>query len=160
MDKYQRFLRNISREPLNKRAKRRLMERELKKLYGDNDRTGSDGLDGTLPRRDKGGDVSLGMIKADIVEHGFDTWLEMPPETVIHTYLEVSEEISELVDSFTTMFSQEQDLEDLGIEQNFTLDPTECVTAMRNGMTDIMRSLLHYIDVQRMANSLITEDEE
>ena len=45
MDKYQRFLRNISREPLNKRAKRRLMERELKKLYGDNDRTGSNTMD-------------------------------------------------------------------------------------------------------------------
>ena len=104
---------------------------------------------------------ALGMIKADIREFGFDTWLEMPPETIIHTYLEVSEEISqELVDSFTTMFSQEQDLEDLGIEQNFTLDPTECVTAMRNGMTDIMRSLLHYVDVQRMANALTTQDED
>jgi len=104
---------------------------------------------------------ALGMIKADINEHGFDTWLEMPPETIIHTYLEVSEEISqELVDSFTTMFAQEQDLEDLGIEQNFTLDPTECVTAMRNGMTDIMRSLLCYVDVQRMANALITENED
>ena len=113
-------------------------------------------LDGT-----KAETSALGMIKADIVEHGFGTWLELPPETVIHTYLEVSEEISqELVDSFTTMFAQEQDLEDLGIEQNFTLDPTECVTAMRNGMTDIMRSLLCYIDVQRMANTLITEDEE
>tara|TARA_Y100000289_G_scaffold58741_1_gene64217 strand:+ start:555 stop:935 length:381 start_codon:yes stop_codon:yes gene_type:complete len=104
---------------------------------------------------------ALGMIKADINEHGFDTWLEMPPETIIHTYLEVSEEISqELVDSFTTMFAQEQDLEDLGIEQNFTLDPTECVSAMRNGMTDIMRSLLYYVDVQRMANALITENED
>ena len=104
---------------------------------------------------------ALGMIKADINEHGFDTWLEMPPETIIHTYLEVSEEISqELVDSFTTMFAQEQDLEDLGIEQNFTLDPTECVSAMRNGMTDIMRSLLCYVDVQRMANALITENED
>ena len=113
-------------------------------------------LDGT-----KAETSALGMIKADINEHGFDTWLEMPPETIIHTYLEVSEEISqELVDSFTTMFAQEQDLEDLGIEQNFTLDPTECVTAMRNGMTDIMRSLLCYVDVQRMANALITENED
>lgn len=103
---------------------------------------------------------ALGMIKADIREFGFDTFLELPPETIIHTYLEVSEEISqELVDSFATMFAQEQDLEDLGIDQNFTLDPTECVTAMRNGMTDIMRSLLHYVDAQRMANALIKENE-
>ena len=111
-------------------------------------------LDGT-----KAETSALGMIKADINEHGFETWLELPPETIVHTYLEVSEEISqELVDRFTTMFAQEQDLENLGNEQNFTLDPTECVTAMRNGMTDIMRSLLYYIDVQRMANGLIHED--
>ena len=34
MDKYLRFLRNIAKEPRNSRAKRRLMERELKKLQG------------------------------------------------------------------------------------------------------------------------------
>lgn len=45
MDKYTRFLRNISKEPMNKRAKRRLMERELKKLYGNNDGTGSNTMD-------------------------------------------------------------------------------------------------------------------
>jgi hypothetical protein len=50
MDKYMRFLRNIAKEPKNKRAKRRLMERELKKLYGDNDGTGSNGVDGIVPR--------------------------------------------------------------------------------------------------------------
>ena len=50
MDKMQRFLRNIAKEPLNKRAKRRLMERELKKL--NNDRTGSHGVDGDVPSRD------------------------------------------------------------------------------------------------------------
>ncbi len=52
MDKYQRFLRNIAKEPKNRRAKRRLMERELKKLYGDNDRTASNRMDGVLPERD------------------------------------------------------------------------------------------------------------
>lgn len=103
---------------------------------------------------------AMGMIRADINEHGFQTFLEMPPETIIATYLSVSEEISqELVDSFTTMFTQEQDLEDLGIEQSFKLDPAESVVAMRNGMTDIMRSLLCYVDVQRMANALIEENE-
>ena len=35
MDKTERFLRNISTDPyMNKRARRRLMERELNKLYG------------------------------------------------------------------------------------------------------------------------------
>jgi len=112
-------------------------------------------LDGTAAEKS-----AMGMIRADINEHGFQTFLEMPPETIIATYLSVSEEISqELVDSFTTMFTQEQDLEDLGIEQSFKLDPAESVVAMRNGMTDIMRSLLCYVDVQRMANALIEEDE-
>ena len=111
-------------------------------------------LDGTAAEKS-----AMGMIRADIKEHGFQTFLEMPPETIIATYLSVSEEISqELVDSFTTMFTQEQDLEDLGIEQSFKLDPAESVVAMRNGMTDIMRSLLCYVDVQRMANSLIKEN--
>ena len=112
-------------------------------------------LDGTAAEKS-----AMGMIRADINEHGFQTFLEMPPETIIATYLSVSEEISqELVDSFTTMFTQEQDLEDLGIDQSFKLDPAESVIAMRNGMTDIMRSLLCYVDVQRMANALIEENE-
>ena len=34
MDKHERFLRNVAKEPRNKRARRRLMERELKKLNG------------------------------------------------------------------------------------------------------------------------------
>jgi len=34
MDKNERFLRNVAKEPHNKRARRRLMERELKKLNG------------------------------------------------------------------------------------------------------------------------------
>jgi len=39
MDKYMRFFRNISKEPPSARGKRRLMERELKKL-NDGQRTG------------------------------------------------------------------------------------------------------------------------
>lgn len=45
MDKYLRFLRNIAKEPRNARAKRRLMERELKKLNLSDDRTRSDKVD-------------------------------------------------------------------------------------------------------------------
>lgn len=45
MDKYLRFLRNISAgESKSKRARRRLMERELNKLH--NDKGGSDRVDG------------------------------------------------------------------------------------------------------------------
>mgnify|MGYP001368516700 FL=1 len=45
MDKYLRFLRNINAgEGKSKRARRRLMERELKKLH--NDERASDRVDG------------------------------------------------------------------------------------------------------------------
>jgi hypothetical protein len=40
MDKFQRFIRNISKDNLTKRNRRRLMERELKKLQNDRNRTG------------------------------------------------------------------------------------------------------------------------
>ena len=102
-----------------------------------------------------------GMIKADIAEFGFDGWLHMLPENIVSSYLDVTEEISqELVDSFTTLFSQEKDLQELGIEQSMKLDPSECVSAMRNGMTDIMRSLFHYVATQRMAHILINHADE
>ena len=102
-----------------------------------------------------------GMIKADIAEFGFDGWLHMLPENIVSSYLDVTEEISqELVDSFTTLFSQEKDLQELGIEQSMKLDPSECGSAMRNGMTDIMRSLFHYVESQRMAHILIHHADE
>lgn len=51
MDKFQRFLRNIAKgDNKSRRARRRLMERELKKL--NNDGTTGDGVDGEVPRRD------------------------------------------------------------------------------------------------------------
>tara|TARA_R100001440_G_scaffold41442_1_gene61165 strand:- start:8448 stop:8828 length:381 start_codon:yes stop_codon:yes gene_type:complete len=112
-------------------------------------------LDGTKAEKS-----AFGMIKADITDYGFQGFLDMPPEAVIESYMEVTEEISqELVESFKTIFQQEQDIESLGIEQSMRLDPAESVIAMRNGMTDIMRSLYSYIEVQRMANTLIQENE-
>jgi hypothetical protein len=42
MDKFERFLRNIAKQPKNARARRRLMERELKKLNNANDKDRSD----------------------------------------------------------------------------------------------------------------------
>ena len=112
-------------------------------------------LDGTNAQKS-----ALGMIRADIMDYGFQGLLDMPPESVIASYMEVTEEISqELVESFKTLFTQEQDIADLGIEQSMRLDPAESVIAMRNGMTDIIRSMYSYVEVQRMANRLIEKDE-
>ncbi len=112
-------------------------------------------LDGTMPEKS-----ALGMIKQDIKEYGFDTFLEMPPETIIQSYIEISEEVtSDLVNDFRALFDQERQIEDLGLEQSMRIDPGDSMMALRNGMSDIMQSMLLYVDVQRMANTLIEEDE-
>jgi len=55
MDKYLRFLRNISSDKNDHtpRARRRKMERELKKLNNEHDSTGDNGVDGGVSGRDE-----------------------------------------------------------------------------------------------------------
>ncbi len=45
MDKWERFLRNIDKKHLTKRNRRRLMDRELKKLQDNDTRHDSDSVD-------------------------------------------------------------------------------------------------------------------
>lgn len=112
-------------------------------------------LEATMPER-----TALGMIKADIDEYGFDAFLELPPETIIESYLVVADEVTQdAVDDFKALLSQETELDELGLEQSFRLNPSESMQAMKNGMTDIMKSLMLYIDAQRMANNLIESHE-
>ena len=112
-------------------------------------------LQGTMPER-----TALGMIKADLDEVGFDTFLQLPPETIIESYLVVADEVTQdAVDDFKALFSQENDLDELGIGQSLRLNPSESMQALRNGMTDIMKSLMLYIEVQRMANTLVEHEE-
>jgi len=50
-----KFLKKINEgKYLGRRARMRLMERELNRLQKNNDTRTSDGVDGELPRRDKG----------------------------------------------------------------------------------------------------------
>jgi len=112
-------------------------------------------LEATMPER-----TALGMIRADIDEYGFDAFLELPPETIIESYLVVADEVTQdAVDDFKALLSQEMELDELGLEQSFRLNPSESMQAMKNGMTDIMKSLMLYIDAQRMANNLIQSHE-
>lgn len=57
-----RFLRNLAKgeDGRSARSRRRLMERELKKLYGNNDGAGGNKLDGVSADGDKSKDVSNG----------------------------------------------------------------------------------------------------
>jgi hypothetical protein len=116
----------------------------------------SERLDGDVARKS-----AFGMIMADVNQYGFQTFLDMPPETIISEYLVVTEELTQdAVDCFKTLFAQEQELDSLGIDQSLRLNPSESVEAMRNGMTEIMKSLLHYIETQRMANTMIYNEEQ
>jgi len=115
----------------------------------------SERLDGNNARKS-----AFGMIMADIEQYGFQSFLDMPPETIISEYLAVTEDVTQdAVDYFKALFIQEQELDELGIDQSMRLNPPESIEAMRNGMTDIMKSLLHYIETQRMANKLIEHEE-
>ena len=119
-----RFLRNISKEPLNARAKRRLMERELKKL-NDGQRTsdklddGQSSSDGTKWER-----TAFGFIMTDIDEFGFEDWLELPHDYVVESFLNTTYEVSNsLMSDLRTILKQEKDeLEELGIEQTMRVD--------------------------------------
>ena len=112
-------------------------------------------LSATMPER-----TALGMIKADINEVGFDTFLQLPPETIVESYLDVADEVTQdAVDDFKALLFQENELDELGIEQSLRINPSESMQALRNGMTDIMKSLMLYIEVQRMANTLVEHEE-
>ena len=112
-------------------------------------------LSATMPER-----TALGMIKADINEVGFDTFLQLPPETIVESYLDVADEVTQdAVDDFKALLFQENELDELGIEQSLRINPSESMQALKNGMTDIMKSLMLYIEVQRMANTLLEHEE-
>ena len=38
---------------------------------------------------------AMGMIKTDVAEIGFEAWLTLPPDTIVASYLQVTEEISQ-----------------------------------------------------------------
>jgi hypothetical protein len=106
-------------------------------------------LDGT-----KAEQTALGMIKADIGEYGFEQWLELPAIPIVEWYTQATEEVaSQLVDDFKTMISQEHELDELGIEQTMKLDSVESISAFKDGVMDVLKSLLIYLTVQEMASA-------
>ena len=113
-------------------------------------------LTGEKPRR-----TTFGMIRADIMEYGFDGFLSLSPEIIIESYRQVADEITqEAVDDFRALFNQEKELDELGLGQSFRLNPPASMQAMRDGMADVLESIVLYVEVQRIANTLIQEDEE
>ena len=150
-----KFLRNISKEPPTARGKRRLMERELKKL-NDGQRTGDKLDDG---QSSSGGTnwerTAFGFVMSDIDEYGFDDWLELPHDYVVESFLDTTYEVSNaLMSDLRTILKQEQDLEDLGIEQTMRVDLAGLVEALNSGLLDVFRALQFYFELQTQANAL------
>tara|TARA_Y100000004_G_C8901048_1_gene406420 strand:- start:39 stop:422 length:384 start_codon:yes stop_codon:yes gene_type:complete len=109
--------------------------------------------EGTKPEQ-----TALGMIMADVNEHGFDGWLNIPAVKVVEWYIETTEEVaSELVNDFRVMRAQEKELSDMGISQSYTLDPDSSMEAFKDGVIDIITSLHIYLVTQELAKAYYGE---
>ena len=102
--------------------------------------------------------TALGMIKSDINEYGFQAWLDMPSIPIVESYLQATEEVAtQLVEDFKAMKQVERELDDVGIEQTFVLDPESSMEAFKDGMVDIIKSLMIYLVTQEMASAYYGE---
>ena len=103
---------------------------------------------------------AFGMIMQDIGEFGFEAWLQIPSEAIVGSYIEVTEEVSmEMIKDIGNLISQEKELDELGIEQSMKIETLESISGMRDGMMDIMHSMLTYLQVRRQAQTLyVTEN--
>lgn len=102
---------------------------------------------------------AFGMIMQDIGEFGFEAWLQIPSEAIVGSYVEVTEEVSmEMIKDIGNLLSQEKELDELGIEQSMKIETLESISGMRDGMMDIMHSMLTYLQVRRQAQTLYVNE--
>jgi hypothetical protein len=103
--------------------------------------------DGSNPEQ-----TALGFIKADIQERGFEGWLNMDAEMVTFSFYDTTEEMSnEIMNDLSIMLSQENVLDDLGLEQTMRIDQHGLLLAFKKGMLDIFKSLQIYFDAKQQA---------
>ena len=103
--------------------------------------------DGSHPEQ-----TALGFIKADIQERGFEGWLNMDAEMVTFSFYDTTEEMSnEIMNDLSIMLSQENVLDDLGLEQTMRIDQHGLLLAFKKGMLDIFKSLQIYFDAKQQA---------
>ena len=96
--------------------------------------------------------TALGFIKADINERGFEGWLNMDAEMVTFSFYDTTEEMSnEITNDLSIMLSQENVLDDLGLEQTMRIDQHGLLLAFKKGMLDIFKSLVIYFDAKQQA---------
>ena len=96
--------------------------------------------------------TALGFIRADIKERGFEGWLNMDAEMVAFSFYDTTEEMSnEITNDLSIMLSQENVLDDLGLEQTMRIDQHGLLLAFKKGMLDIFKSLVIYFDAKQQA---------
>lgn len=108
------------------------------------------GLDGANYEK-----TAVGFIMADINEYDFETWLQLPHDYVVESFLETTYDVSNnLMSDLRTILRQEQELEEMGLEQTMRVDLAGLVEALNNGLLDVFRALQLYFQLQTEANEL------
>ena len=110
-------------------------------------------LDGT-----KAEQTALGMIKMDISEHGFENWLNLPAIPIVEWYNKATEEVADqLVEDYKSIKGVEDIIGEAGIGQSYALKEPESLVAFKDGILDVMNSMLIYLTTQEMANAYYAE---
>lgn len=110
-------------------------------------------LDGT-----KAEQTALGMIKMDISEHGFENWLSLPAIPIVEWYVTATEEVADqLVEDYKSIKGVEDIIGEAGIGQSYALKEPESLVAFKDGIMDVMNSMLIYLTTQEMANAYYAE---
>jgi len=102
--------------------------------------------------------TALGMIKMDIAEHGFENWLSLPAIPIVEWYIKATEEVADqLVDDYKSIKGVEDIIGEAGIGQSYALREPESLVAFKDGIMDVMNSMLIYLTTQEMANAYYAE---
>ena len=110
-------------------------------------------LDGT-----KSEQTALGMILLDIDEHGFDNWIDMPAIPIVEWYVQATEEVADqLVQDYSTIKDVEDIIGEAGIDQSYALKEPQSLIAFKDGIMDVMQSMLTYLTTQEMARAYYGE---
>tara|TARA_Y100000015_G_C2363374_1_gene76328 strand:- start:266 stop:646 length:381 start_codon:yes stop_codon:yes gene_type:complete len=110
-------------------------------------------LDGT-----KAEQTALGMIQIDIAEHGFENWLRLPAIPIVEWYVSATSEVADqLIEDYQSIKGVEDIIGEAGIGQSYKLKEPASLVAFKNGVMDVVQSMLIYLTTQEMANAYYAE---
>lgn len=102
----------------------------------------------------------LGFIMCDINEFGFEEWLHLPASDIASTYFEVTMDLTkELCSDYSAVMEQQTMLQDIGVGQSEMVDPTKSMYLFRDGVLDILLSMICYFETREFAKEMFYEYE-